>query len=79
MEAVPEDSPRRGPCDKCGAPGLLQHAPAPIPASGTWCDRCFNRMVWRANTVYLLWKYRVLVLLVIAVAIAFAKKALAQA
>lgn len=35
------------PCQRCGAPGQVRHAPAAVPVSGTWCDACYARERWR--------------------------------
>ncbi len=49
-------------CERCGAAGTVRHAPAAVPVSGIWCDRCY-RVVRRQM---LLMRYALPALIVLA-------------
>lgn len=39
-----------GMCVDCGAPGHLRHGPGAMPATLSWCDRCYGKVTIAAYT-----------------------------
>lgn len=39
-----------GMCEVCGAPGHLRHGPGAMPATLSWCDKCYRKVAIVANT-----------------------------
>lgn len=39
-----------GKCDVCGNPGHISHHPGAVPATGSWCDQCYEREYFRCKS-----------------------------